>query len=67
MSTNDSSKFKLDCAKSDNSYILLIDVINFKLRFINFVYFFETPDSIISKVTFKPLDISTILYTRIHF
>ena len=30
------SKFKLDCVKSKNSYILLVDVINFKLRSINY-------------------------------
>ena len=35
---SDVSKFKLDCVESKNSYILLIDVINFKLRLINFVY-----------------------------
>ena len=38
--TNEGSKFKLDCLKFKNSYILMIDVINFKLRLINFVYFF---------------------------
>ena len=40
ISTNEDSKFKLDCVKSKNSYILIIKVIKFKLRFINFVYFF---------------------------
>ena len=35
---------KLDCVKFENGYILLIDVISFKLSLINFVYFsFETP------------------------
>ena len=38
--TNEFSKFKLDCVKSKNSYILLMDVINFKLRLINFLYLF---------------------------
>ena len=38
--TNEDSKFKLDCAESENSCILLIDVISFKLRLINFVYIF---------------------------
>ena len=33
-------KFKLDCVKFKNSYILLIDDINFKLCLINFEYFF---------------------------
>ena len=36
--TNQGSKFKLDCVKFKNSYILMIDVIKFKLRLINFVY-----------------------------
>ena len=40
-STNEGSKFKLDCEESKN--MLLINVINFKLRLINFVYIFETP------------------------
>ena len=35
------SKFKLDCVESRNSHTWLIDIIKFKLRFINFVYFFE--------------------------
>ena len=35
------SKIKLDCIKYKNSYVLLIDDINFKLRLINFVYFFR--------------------------
>ena len=35
-----SSKFELDCVESKNSYILLINVINFKLRLINYVYIF---------------------------
>ena len=30
----------LDCVESKNSYILLIDYINFKLLVINFVYSF---------------------------
>ena len=38
--TNEGSKFKLDCVKSKNSYILLIDVINFKLCLINCIYIF---------------------------
>ena len=29
--------FKLDCVQSKNVYILLTNVINFKLRLINFV------------------------------
>ena len=37
------SKFKSDCIESKNSYILLINVTNFKLRLVNFVYIFETP------------------------
>ena len=45
-STNEGSKFKLDCVQSKNSYISLINVINFKLRLINFVYFFEIPGTI---------------------
>ena len=32
----------LDCVETKNCDILLIDVINFKLQLINFVYFFET-------------------------
>ena len=40
------SKFKLDCVESKNGYILLINVINFKLRLINFAYIFETPGTI---------------------
>ena len=39
---NEGSKFKLDCIKSKNSYILLIDDINFILCLINFVYFLGT-------------------------
>ena len=34
----------LDCVELRNSYILLINVIRFKLHLINFVYFFETAD-----------------------
>ena len=45
-------KFKLDCVKSTNTYILLIGVINFKFRLINFVYiFFETPLVVYYSVT----------------
>ena len=40
---NKGSKFKLDYAKSKNSYILLMEVINFKLSAINLVYLIETP------------------------
>ena len=32
---NEGSKFKLDCVKSENSNILLIDVINSNLRLIS--------------------------------
>ena len=32
---NECSKSKLGCVKSKNSYILMIDVVNFKLRLIN--------------------------------
>ena len=39
---NESSKLKLDYMEPKNSYILLINVINFKLRLIKFVYIFET-------------------------
>ena len=39
-SNNDGSKFKLDCVKVENGYVLLIFNIRFKLRLINFVYFF---------------------------
>ena len=35
--TTEGSKFKLDCVESKNGYILLINVINFKLCLINFV------------------------------
>ena len=41
--TNEGSKFKLDCIKTKNSYILLIDDINFKLCLIDFVYLFRHP------------------------
>ena len=34
--------FKLKCLEVKNSYILLINIINFKLHLINFVYFSET-------------------------
>ena len=37
---NEGSKFKLHCVESKNSYISLIDVINFKLRLVNFVSIF---------------------------
>ena len=37
---NKGSEFKLDCVEFNNSYILLINVINFKIRLINFVYTF---------------------------
>ena len=37
VSTNESSKFTLDCVEAKKVYILLIDVISFKLRLINFV------------------------------
>ena len=41
---NEGLKFKLDCSESKNSHTLWIDVINFKLRLINFVLlFFKTP------------------------
>ena len=40
ISPTEDSKFKLDCVESKNGYILLIYVINFKLRLINFVYIF---------------------------
>ena len=40
--THEGSKFELDCVVFKSSYILMIDVISFKLRLINFVYFFET-------------------------
>ena len=40
---NVESKFESDCIVSKNSYISLINVINFKLRLINFVYFLEKP------------------------
>ena len=33
----------LHCAESNNSYTLLIDVTNFRLRMINFVRFFRHP------------------------
>ena len=36
VSTNESSKFTLDCVEAKKVYILLTDVINFKLRLINF-------------------------------
>ena len=39
-STNECLKLKLECLEIKNSYILLIDVINFKLRLINFIYLF---------------------------
>ena len=39
-------KFTLDCLKVENSYMLLIDVISFKVRLINFVYFLETHGSL---------------------
>ena len=39
--TNEGSKFKLDCVQAKNCYIILMDVINFKLRLINFVYIFS--------------------------
>ena len=35
---NEGLEFKLDSLKSRNSLILLIDIINFKLRLIEFVY-----------------------------
>ena len=38
--TNERSKFKLNCVKLGNSYILMIDLISFKLRLINIVHFF---------------------------
>ena len=38
--TNKGLKFKLDCLESKNSHILWINVINFKLRLINFIYIF---------------------------
>ena len=44
------SKFKLRCVPSKNSYIILIDVINLKLRLINVVYFFKTPGSLLLKI-----------------
>ena len=34
------SKFKLECLEVKNSYLLLIDIINFKLPLINFEYSF---------------------------
>ena len=37
----DSSKFKFYCVQFKNSYILLIEVINFQSRLTNFVDFFE--------------------------
>ena len=41
ISTNEDSKLKINnCLQSKNSCILSIGVINFKLRLINFVYFF---------------------------
>ena len=39
-SSNWGSKFKPYCVESKNGYILLINIINFKLRLINFVYIF---------------------------
>ena len=41
--TNEGSKLKLDCVEFENGYILLIYNINFKLRLINFTYFFRHP------------------------
>ena len=37
VSTNESSKFTSDCVEANKVYILLTDVINFKLRLIIFV------------------------------
>ena len=39
---------RLCCVECKTSYILLIDIISFKLCLINFLYFFETPGSGIS-------------------
>ena len=39
---NEGSKFKLESLEVKDSYIFLVDIVNFKLRLINFVYFFET-------------------------
>ena len=50
-----STEFKLDCVKLKNSYILWIEVINFKLALINFVYFFETPDTVWNALTYLKL------------
>ena len=49
--TNEGSRFKLDCLKSNNRHISLIDAHNFKLSLVNFVYFFETPGSFSARTT----------------
>ena len=63
------SKFKLDCVESKNGYILLISVINFKSRFINFVYIFlryPVVDFIIYLLTCKPVDVTNFaVFTKV--
>ena len=34
-SNNEGSKFKLDCVKPKNSYILMINIINIKIHLVN--------------------------------
>ena len=41
--TSKGSKFKLFCVELRNKYILMMDVISFKLRLINFVYLLRHP------------------------
>ena len=59
--TSEGSKFKSDYLQSKNSCILLIIVVNFKLRLINFAYFFETPD-----IYIYIFDIASYIYMYIY-
>ena len=53
VSTNESSKFKLDCVEAKKVYILLTDVINFKLRLINFVHQKFDDNTVKENITMK--------------
>ena len=39
---NEDSKFKLDCVESENSYILLIDAVNFQSRLTLYIIVFKS-------------------------
>ena len=55
-------KVKLNSVASTNSHILFIDLIKLKLRLINFVYFFETPDRPLEFQKYHVLQISVLSF-----